>query len=144
MSRPLEPPPSKVKEFETQWKRWLFNLFTHVKELFTRVESLETSTLWVLFDGVTATIIAGNGISSVLRLAQGRYSLVFTNPMNNANYATFINVNEAEAAVSVGGAVTDLSETVTGVDIFTTTVSSATSQYKDFNRVSVSIIGGTV
>ncbi len=108
-----------------------------------RINTLEKAQpLWVLFDGVTATIIAGNGISGVTRNAQGRYSLVFTNPMNNANYATFINVNEAEAAVSVGGAVTDLSETVTGVNIFTSTVSSATSQYKDFNRVSVSVFGG--
>jgi len=31
MSRPLEPPPSKVTEFDGQWIRWLFNLYQHVK-----------------------------------------------------------------------------------------------------------------
>jgi len=32
MSRKLEPPPSKVVEFDGQWIRWIFNLYTHVKQ----------------------------------------------------------------------------------------------------------------
>ncbi len=29
MSRPLDPPPSKVQLFDGQWIRWLFNLYQH-------------------------------------------------------------------------------------------------------------------
>ncbi len=66
---------------------------------------------WVAFDGTgTPSIIAGKNVSSITDGGVGIYTVNFTNPMANTNYAAFGSGNSAQ--VRVGG-----SRTVNGVGV---------------------------
>ncbi|MDE1998940.1 MAG: hypothetical protein KGI52_08455, partial [Burkholderiales bacterium] len=94
---------------------------------------------WVLFNGTTGAITSSFNISSVTRIAAGRYTVTFTNPFTSTTYAVF---GTAASSTTVQGVVSfnPASIAVNSIEVDVQSI-SGTPALTDFNQVRVSFIG---
>lgn len=65
----------------------------------TAIVARNTAKAWVVFNGVTGSIVASFNVGSVTRSAAGKYTVAFSPALPTANYAVFVD-GDAYAAAS--------------------------------------------
>lgn len=109
-------------------------------ELSVLDDNATTAKAWVTFNGTNGSIKDNFNIQSVNRTAIGVYTITFTNPMNNVNYAVVGN------AVGSGGGAYHCSVLGSGTPNTTTTFAVnvrnvASHDMTDLDNVSVIVFG---
>lgn len=54
---------------------------------------------WCCFNGVTGAILASGNISGLVKNSTGNYTLTFTTPLSDSNYATTVTANKVNSAL---------------------------------------------
>ena len=109
---------------------------TH-KETLDKVESLSPfmCRAWVKFNGDTSAIYGSGNVTSITKIATGKYTVDFTSAMPHANYI-------ALGTPSIGSnqqSIQALNYTTTSVDVYCTRESDGYTSYTDDDIISIGI-----
>jgi hypothetical protein len=93
---------------------------------------------WINFNGVTTATVRGSGNATVVRNSVGDYTVTFTTPMTDANYASLISVGVSTTSlVTVIGSTAGVAPTASALRFSVNNSSSGAAT--DATYISVAI-----
>ena len=101
--------------------------------------TLKTKIKWVKFQGSNGTILADEGVNTVVRNATGDYTITWDVAFSNANYAVVANCEDDASTRNTDSSIKQASQAAGSIVIYTHRTSTAGAV--DFTSVHVIAIG---